>query len=183
VLRDSFVDKVSNRYYHTASWFLLAHEVGHVALGHDGPSTIDQENAADDFAIDVMRRKRLVPAGAVLYMTVVAFYDRKIANRTHAENGDRLRRVADALRRSPQDFVAIVENGVPVSKEQQARDTAAVQRMADELSKIADALKLIRKAEIKREKDLAGSGKTIDNDYREDVFKAVDYKRACAARQ
>jgi hypothetical protein len=173
ILTDSFVRDVSDKYYHTAMWFLLAHEIGHVARGQGGPSTLDEENAADDFALDVMRRKRLPPVGLVLYMTVIALYDNKVAQRTHASGGERLQRMADALHRSPGDFVAVT------NKPREEHDTAIILNISDELSRLADALKTIQK----KEQALAQGGARVEDVYRQMVFKQVDYKTACVARR
>lgn len=171
VLHDRVVNDVSGKYYHTAVWFLLAHEIGHVAIGQSGPSTLNQENAADDFALEVMRQKRLPPVGVVLYMTVISLYSQQVATRTHASNGERVERIANTLRRSPQDFVAAND------KNKKEQDITTVLKIADELAALAKALKLVRKAE----EALAASGEKIDEIYKTKVFKTVDYKTACVA--
>lgn len=168
-LNDRFVNDVSEKLYNTAVWFLLAHEIGHVALGHTG-QYLKQENAADDFALDAMRRKHLLPAGIVLYLTAVSLADQANAARTHDVSAARVRRIADALRWQPQDFVA------NESKDREG-DRAKVLKISDEISRMADALSQILAAEG----TLSKAGERIQDVRKVYVFKPVDYKTTCAA--
>ena len=34
--RDPFINDISEKFYTSAAWFIIAHEIGHVALGHRG---------------------------------------------------------------------------------------------------------------------------------------------------
>ncbi|WP_420131639.1 hypothetical protein [Rhodopseudomonas sp.] len=171
VLRDGYVQRVSDKFYNSAIWFLLAHEVGHVALGHVGPANREQEDEADAFAIEVMRNKRLMPAGISLYMMTISLYDRTIAARTHATGGERLHRIAASLRKSPADFVA------QVGQEQQVRDTARVLSIATDLDRFGRVMNEIRDSEQR----LVSLGADITEVYRESVLKEADYASACPA--
>lgn len=116
--RDPRVDDLSLRFRNTAWAFILAHELGHVRLGHLSgeatPAEIQrQEEAADNFAVELLGRSDTIPMGMILWFQATAGY---LPNRSdfasdadygewlrakaeHPVNGSRMRNLAAALRR------------------------------------------------------------------------------------
>jgi Peptidase U49 len=170
LLRDTFINDTSYKYYTSAVWFIIAHEIGHVALGHRaqrGEASVAQERAADAFAIDVMRRRRLNPAGIYLYFLATSFYEPINGRRTHPMSGDRIRAPASEIKKTPEAFVA-PESTRP------SEDLKAVLRIAEELNGIATRLGEIqmRRGDIERR---SGSPASID----QQVFPKIDFTLAC----
>jgi hypothetical protein len=66
-LADPFVEDVSTKILDSTVNYLLAHEVGHVMLGHEGGLTggasQEQEIAADRFALDFFTAVGTPPLG------------------------------------------------------------------------------------------------------------------------
>src|SRR5262245_10622501 len=172
LLRDSFINDTSYKYYTSAVWFNIAHEIGHVVLGHAstiGDKSINQERLADAFAIDVMRRRHLTPAGVYLYFLATAFYEPVDGRKQiHPMSADRIRAVSAAMRQTPDPFVA------PESKAPSA-DARRVLQNADTLDGIVphlEKIQAIRGKLTKREDALAA--------IEAQVFPKVDFTRACA---
>jgi hypothetical protein len=110
-LADPFVNDVSGKIVTTAVYFLLAHEVGHLALGHGalgaGAASIAQEMEADDLALAAFRAKGLPPIGVSFYFLAARWNDpaRDRANSsTHPLSGDRIARIGEALVAEPEAF-------------------------------------------------------------------------------
>lgn len=101
-LRDSRVDGLSLRLFNSARAFILAHELGHVHRGHRG-STIPNEEEADRFALDLMRRTGTVPMGVALYFQTTAVWFQG-GPPNHPLNARRLRAMSDALANSAREF-------------------------------------------------------------------------------
>lgn len=78
---DASVYEDSGKLLKSAVYFLLAHELGHVVLGHPGNLAVSpevsqrQERAADGFALDAMARVGVVPVGMIPYFRAVAYYE------------------------------------------------------------------------------------------------------------
>lgn len=115
---DPRVDDLSLRLRNGAWAFLLAHELGHVRLGHLGapaaPAEIQrQEEAADAFAVELLARSDTIPMGMILWFQATAGYypnradfrsdaayaDWLAGQATHPVNGRRMRSLATALDR------------------------------------------------------------------------------------
>lgn len=117
--RDTEVDDLSLRFRNTAWAFILAHELGHLRLGHPkltnpSPAEIQsQEEAADAFAVDLLSRSDTIPMGMILWFQATAGY---MENRsdfandtaylewlrkdaTHPVNGSRMRKLATTMQR------------------------------------------------------------------------------------
>jgi len=173
LLRDPFVDDVSLKYYNSSVWFLIAHEIGHVAHGHkslpDKDDMIAQEQKADAFAIKVLRRGRLNPAGVYLYFLATSFDESLNEQSAHPTSEERIRAVALELKRAPGDFVAL-------KSEAPSRDAEAVLRIADNVNRIADRLGIIQARRKGIENDSGVSKlKSVDAE----VLPKLDYTRAC----
>jgi len=116
--RDPKVDDLSLRFRNTAWAFVLAHELGHLRFGHTlasaSPVEIQrQEEAADEFAVDLMGRSGTIPMGMILWFQATAGYMKNRSDfpsdaayfdwvRTmaaHPVNGRRMRHLASMLQR------------------------------------------------------------------------------------
>jgi predicted Zn-dependent protease len=53
---------------------VLAHEMGHIVLGHRGDGNVDYERATDSFALNLMRKAGFDPSVAINFWT--RYYDR-----------------------------------------------------------------------------------------------------------
>jgi hypothetical protein len=114
------VNDLSLKLSKTAVFFLLAHEAGHLMLGHHpGAASVisqAQEAAADAFALDIMARAGVPPAGMVYYLLAAQMLEplpdletweleeEVIGEFTHPLSADRVRRIADRLAEAPLNF-------------------------------------------------------------------------------
>ena len=79
-LKDRQVDDLSLRFRNTAYAFILLHELGHVLFQHRGyqdtprAQSRQDELAADQFALDVLRKTSTIPMGAILYFQAQAYF-------------------------------------------------------------------------------------------------------------
>lgn len=131
--------------FSTGVVFILAHEIGHLVLGHRGYSGVSprqaqsNEAAADNFALDVMSRLGDLPLGAVFFFSYASYYEPHrgdfasdadwrdhVGGATHPISGDRLLALADGLRSRAFRFAA---------------GAAQALSLADELGRVADALR------------------------------------------
>jgi hypothetical protein len=94
-LNDARVDNLSLRLFNSARAFILAHELGHVRLGHQG-SSLPNEEQADRFALELMRRTATVPMGVALYFQATALWFQG-GPPTHPLNARRLRSMSRTL--------------------------------------------------------------------------------------
>lgn len=116
--RDPQVDDLSLRFRNTAWAFILAHELGHLLLGHTktdaSPAEIQrQEEAADEFAVDLLARSDTIPMGMILWFQATAGYMRNRSDfpddvayfewvrteASHPVNGRRMRSLASVMGR------------------------------------------------------------------------------------
>ena len=121
--KDVWVDNMSQEYLKTAILWILAHEAGHVNLGHTR-SSIQNELAADRFATNCFRQMGYIPKGMTILFTLYTnlFYHRgDFANQhawesyvkenmTHPTTATRLRQLAMQLGDRPEDFVRNLAN-------------------------------------------------------------------------
>lgn len=131
IQEDRFVADVSEKLLGSTVFFMLAHELGHLALGHrpglTGLASQRQEAEADGFALEACASVRLLPAGLVMFFTLVASIEGPQS--THPLSGSRLNAIAAALRAQPRSFVDRAETDV-------ARATRVVAGLAGELETI-----------------------------------------------
>ena len=77
--KEPAVGELGLRFRNSAVAFILAHELGHIALHHQGYSGISREvsrrdeSGADAFALAVMARTATIPMGAVLFFQAQAY--------------------------------------------------------------------------------------------------------------
>lgn len=121
VLADSFVNDVSLKVLNGAIVFTLAHELGHIVLQHTPAGTSAaqqlQESEADNFAVNMFRRLATPPMGVETLFFAATYMSKNrgdfssdkayadyIAHASHPVTGARLKALASALRRHPEDF-------------------------------------------------------------------------------
>jgi hypothetical protein len=123
-LDDPKVDSQASRMFSEAIFFVLLHELGHALYQHPGygpgVSRADaraNEAAADEFALDVMRRIRALPANMILFYMFAAHYlpvrgdfasDAKyqayLTQATHPLTADRMAALAVSIEGSARAF-------------------------------------------------------------------------------
>lgn len=109
--QDAFTDDVSAKIVSSGVQFILAHEVGHLLLGHrpglDGADSQAQEIAADAFALDHFARIGGMPTGALYYFIAAWWRDPvgdAVADGTHPVSHARIDAVAARLAATPMSF-------------------------------------------------------------------------------
>jgi hypothetical protein len=107
VYNDAFVKDVSNKLFASTVFFLLAHELGHIARGHAGGATgihsQIQEREADAYALDAMATVGAEPLGLAYFFTAAAMMEG--GQTTHPLSGSRVEAAARALEARPRAFV------------------------------------------------------------------------------
>ncbi|MFY9556529.1 MAG: M48 family metalloprotease [Blastocatellia bacterium] len=131
-LADKQVDDLSLRFRNSAFAFVLTHEIGHILYQHLGNRGVAanvsraNEREADEFALNVLRRDRAIPIGAILFFQMTAFtssptrfdfstveeWQRKLREATHPVTSDRVRAVAAGLRNRSGEYGANRETAV-----------------------------------------------------------------------
>lgn len=108
---DAFTYDVSAKAYSSGLQFILAHEVGHLVLGHrpglDPAASQRQELEADAFAMEHFARLGAMPAG-ILFYYLAAWWTDPIGGdepfSTHPVSPDRIAAVASRMAAAPMDF-------------------------------------------------------------------------------
>ena len=107
VYDDAFVKDLSNKLFAGTFFFLLAHELGHIARGHTGGATgihsQIQEREADAYALDAMATVGAEPLGLAYFFTAAAMMEG--GQTTHPLSGSRVEAAARALEARPRAFV------------------------------------------------------------------------------
>jgi hypothetical protein len=107
VYNDAFVKDVSNKLFASTVFFLLGHELGHIARGHVGGTTgihsQIQEREADAYALDAMATVGAEPLGLAYFFTAAAMMEG--GQTTHPLSGSRVEAAARALEARPRAFV------------------------------------------------------------------------------
>lgn len=136
-LADSFVDDVSGKILKSSVLFILAHEVGHILLGHHGglvgTMSQRQETEADAFALDHFASIGAPPAGMVLYFLAGRWRDPigAAARRgTHPVSPQRIAEIAQRMAAEPEAF--------SFAEPDQQRGRAQVLAIARDLRGIAE---------------------------------------------
>ena len=129
-LTDPAVDGLSQKIFKSAVIFILLHEMGHVLHGHPGYGPLVRradaranEAEADAFALEVMRRLPAQPTGMFLFFQLMAYagpnrgdfdgdaaWRQAMGQATHPVTPDRMRAIADILRRHADGFAIEYEN-------------------------------------------------------------------------
>jgi len=143
-LNDAAVESRRSACFSTGVVFILAHELGHLILGHQGYDGVSRsetqanEAAADAFAVELMSRAGDLPLGALYYFTYMSYLERHrgdfasdaaweahLRQATHPISPARVEALAESLRRHARRFAA---------------GSAAANALADEIAPIAGAL-------------------------------------------
>lgn len=110
-LADDFVRDVSSKVLRSSIFFILAHEVGHIMLGHKpglrGEASQQQEVAADAFALDRFASIGAPPAGMVLYFLAGRWRDpigTAASLGTHPVSPERISAIAKRMAADPEAF-------------------------------------------------------------------------------
>ena len=111
-LADSYVNDVSGKVFSSGVQFLLAHELGHLLLDHQGGLigglSQQQEREADAFALEHFARLGGLPGGAFWYYQMTMWNDpladAERSRSTHPISGDRMVALGDRLLATPMDF-------------------------------------------------------------------------------
>jgi hypothetical protein len=129
-LDDGRVNGLSLRLFNSARAFVLAHELAHIYYRHSGRSIANEEEA-DRFAMDIMRRTSTVPMGVVLFFQATALWFQDGPS-THPLNGQRLRVLARRLDGMAGDFAQPGRGA--------ADDTERIRFIGRGLERVADYL-------------------------------------------
>ena len=136
---DAAVDRSATQGYNGILLYLLAHEVGHLALGHaaglTGAASQAQEIAADGFALDYFAAVGMPPIDMADYFVAARWLDptgAAAALGTHPVTPGRLRAIADRLAAEPDAFTRVFSDP--------ARGHALVLQAAAQLGEIAGLL-------------------------------------------
>jgi hypothetical protein len=107
IYRDAYVDNLSSDLFGRTLFFLLAHELGHIARGHAvGASGINsqlQEREADAYALDAMASVGVMPLGLAAFFSAAAMMEG--GQTTHPLSGSRVEAIARGLEARPRAFV------------------------------------------------------------------------------
>lgn len=108
------MDRHFLRSYRGMLLFILSHEVGHIALSHVGPASIENERTADVLAIQTMSRARGDMVSIMHFFLYASFwtntrsdfnsdlaYYAYLFRSRHPYNSERLTRAAETLRTRP----------------------------------------------------------------------------------
>lgn len=108
---DPYTLDVSGKIVSSGIQFILAHEVGHLMLGHDpgaeGEASQAQEAAADAFALEHFARLGGSPMGVFWYYMVAWWQDPVTGGRkdsSHPVSPERITALSERLLASPMDF-------------------------------------------------------------------------------
>lgn len=136
-LQDHFTDDVSGKILKSGLYFILAHEMGHILLNHQGgargPFSQDQERDADAFALRSFAQIGTYPGGAALYFVAARWLDptgQAIAEGSHPVAPERISSIAARLAADPQSF-AFSEPDQQLAKRQ-------VESVARDMARVAD---------------------------------------------
>jgi hypothetical protein len=159
---DPQVMSVFQRAFGTCVVFIMAHELGHLYYQHPPYESVglevarSNEEQADQFALEIMRRIGDAPLGMPLFFTILAHLEsysgdpNHLANRarsTHPVTAGRIRAIARALERNSEDYSRTGANPVKKSLE--------IKNVATQLDVIAINLEDKGVQELLRQKGLS----------------------------
>jgi len=123
-LADKGVENLAAKIFDSAIGFVVLHELGHIRFRHPGngpevPSDVSRANeeAADKFALEIMRRTESEPTGMAFLFLAFAYgtpnrgdfasaadYHRSLQTATHPLTDARMKALSDELRDEADDF-------------------------------------------------------------------------------
>jgi len=144
---DPNVDQISLALFNQALMFTLLHEAGHVRYGHPGygpgvprAAARANEEQADRFALEIMRRAGQPIPGLLLFFVSMAHfvphradfdsqakYDAYLAQATHPLTSDRVRTMSAFIREHAADFGRLQLNP--------ARAAQSIRKVADDIDR------------------------------------------------
>ena len=136
--QDEYVDDVSQKLLKTAVVWLMAHNLGHIYLGHCDNSGAEYANkqyveiAADRFATEIMRRMGVPPIGLSVYFNFVAQYRENPHSGPHPISSLRLRFLAEHILDNKSRFLVIDTDELDLE--------VMLNGLADALVNVADSL-------------------------------------------
>lgn len=140
LLADPYTNSLSDRFYSSGLLFILAHETGHLVLGHRAGLTAGasqaQEIAADDFATRHFASVGTMPMGVLIYYLAAWWRDPEgsaATAGTHPVSASRIRALARHMLNDPVAFSHAEEDAGPVAQ-QRVRDVAVL------LNGVADSI-------------------------------------------
>lgn len=109
--RRQSADDLSQKIFSSAVYYILAHELAHIVLGHTGNQTgaisQSQEREADRFALAHFERAGAPPAG-MLYLYMALWwtdpFGEAVAGSTHPLSSDRIETIARSMAADPEAF-------------------------------------------------------------------------------
>jgi hypothetical protein len=159
---DPQVMSVFQRAFGTCVIFIMAHELGHLYYQHRPYESVgvevarSNEEQADQFALEIMRRIGDAPLGMPLFFTILAHLEsysgdpnhlEDRARSTHPVTAGRIRAIARALERNSEDYSRTGANPVKKSLE--------IRNVATQLDVIASNLEDKGVQELLRQKGLS----------------------------
>lgn len=143
-LSDSGVESRRSACFSTGVVFILAHEIGHLVLGHrgyDGISSIEaqaNEAEADAFALELFSRMGDLPLGALYYFTYASHLETHRGD--YGSNTAWRAHVRDTTHPISPERVEALKAGLTRRASRFAAGRAVALTLADEIGVIADAL-------------------------------------------
>jgi hypothetical protein len=136
-IADAMVDGLAQKILKSQVYFLLAHELGHILLGHDPRATAAasrrQEMEADAFALDRFAAIGTAPLGMVAFFYAARYLDptgQAADLGTHPVFSARLTAIADRLAADPRAF--------SFSEDNSERGALLVGEVAAEIARMAE---------------------------------------------
>jgi hypothetical protein len=151
-LADKSVDNLASKIFDSAIGFVMLHELGHIRFRHPGngpevPSEVSRANeeAADGFALEILRRTETEPTGMAFLFLAFAYgtpnrgdfastadYQLSLQTATHPLTQARMQALSDQLRGAADDFAR--------NEPDPAAGRNAILYIADQLSLVTQIL-------------------------------------------
>jgi hypothetical protein len=151
-LADKSVENLAGKIFDSAIGFVILHELGHIRFRHPGngpevPSDVSRANeeAADNFALEILRRTESQPTGMAFLFLAFAYgtpnrgdfasaadYEQSLQSATHPLTQARMQALSDELRDAADDFAR--------NEPDPAAGRKAILYIADQLSLVTQIL-------------------------------------------
>ncbi|NDW02021.1 hypothetical protein [Salipiger sp. PrR002] len=139
-------DDLSQKIFSSSLYFILAHELGHILLGHtgglDGALSQAQEWQSDAFALEHFARVGTAPIGILYFYMALWFadpYGEAQAEHSHPMSADRISAIADEILSRIGDFTWREPSPTPVIKAVTEMKTIARIARDDNMRQVAIA--------------------------------------------
>ena len=151
-LKDKSVESLAGKIFDSAIGFVILHELGHIRFRHPGngpevPSDVSRANeqAADNFALEILRRTESQPTGMAFLFLAFAYgtpnrgdfasaadYESSLQSATHPLTQARMQALSNELRDAADDFAR--------NEPDPAAGRKAILYIADQLSLVTQIL-------------------------------------------